>query len=97
MWLMVAKEKVSTAGLSQGGIRAGHSGAIGTEALAHLYFLINVAVFPVQLHLCEGLSVACSLALLGSYVMTARSRGQNHVIHQLALWELCLGSSLQRK
>lgn len=57
----------------------GTLGTMGTEAFDHLYFFINAAMLTVQLHLCGGLSVACRLVPLGSCVVTAGTRGQNHI------------------
>lgn len=55
-------------------------GTMGTGAFHHLYFFINVALLTVQLHLCGGLSVACRLVPLGSCVVIAGTRGQNHIM-----------------
>lgn len=57
----------------------GTLGTMGIGAFDHLYFFINVAMLTVQLHLCGGLSVACRLVPLGSCVVTAGMRGQNHI------------------
>lgn len=63
-----------------------HQGILG--ALNHQYFVINMAVLPVQLRLCGGLSVDYRLIPLGSYVEAAGMRGQKNVGHQLASWWL---------
>lgn len=77
MWSMVAKGKMSISRPQPGW---------------DLYFVMNVAMLPVQLHLCRGLRVARRLIPLGSYVATASMEGQSHDVQQLGALAKCFSS-----